>query len=73
MHGPVIPEVCRRGMVTILMTLIIDHDTDDTENHYDDTEDDDTAVLMMTPASIRVQVEPKKCRARPKVILDFQK
>ena len=30
-------------------------------------------TLIMTPASIRVQVEPKKCRARPKVILDPQK
>ena len=29
-------------MVTILMTLISDHDTDDTENHYDDTDHDDT-------------------------------
>ena len=29
-------------MVTILMTLISDHDTDDTENNYDDTKDDDT-------------------------------
>ena len=28
------------GMVTILMTLISDHDTDDTENNYDDTKDD---------------------------------
>ena len=30
-------------------------------------------TLIMTPASIRVQVEPKKCRARPKVILNPQK
>ena len=66
MHGPVIPEVSRvemkcwgMAMTTLIMTLMALKII--------------IKTLMMTPASIRGQVEPKKCGARPKVTMDSQK